>query len=122
MGADKVDKFLLANESKFPDYEIPIHRLLDLPPEKEAILAKNHFKSPICMLSVSCFLGYFGLDRFLIGDWGKGIIKLLTGGGLGIWYIIDRESDKEEEYGKIRRDHKSPLTIILAVLPDIEVR
>ena len=48
---DKVDKFLLANESKFPDYEIPIHRLLDLPPEKEAILAKNHFKSPICMLS-----------------------------------------------------------------------
>ena len=41
------------------------------------------------MLSVSCFLGYFGLDRFLIGDWGKGIIKLLTGGGLGIWYIID---------------------------------
>ena len=75
MEADKVDKFLLANESKFPDYEIPIHRLLDLPPEKEAILAKNHFKSPICMLSVSCFLGYFGLDRFLIGDWGKGIIK-----------------------------------------------
>ena len=54
MEADKVDKFLLANESKFPDYEIPIHRLLDLPPEKEAILAKNHFKSPICMLSVSC--------------------------------------------------------------------
>ena len=49
MEADKVDKFLLANESKFPDYEIPIHRLLDLPPEKEAILAKNHFKSPICM-------------------------------------------------------------------------
>lgn len=46
MEADKVDKFLLANESKFPDYEIPIHRLLDLPPEKEAILAKNHFKSP----------------------------------------------------------------------------
>ena len=41
MEADKVDKFLLANESKFPDYEIPIHRLLDLPPEKEAILAKN---------------------------------------------------------------------------------
>ena len=24
MEADKVDKFLLANESKFPDYEIPM--------------------------------------------------------------------------------------------------
>ena len=112
MEADKVDKFLLANESKFPDYEIPIHRLLDLPPEKEAILAKNHFKSPICMLSVSCFLGYFGLDRFLIGS-GNLVHHRL---------VPDRESDKEEEYGKIRRDHKSPLTIILAVLPDIEVR
>ena len=125
MEADKVDKFLLANESKFPDYEIPIHRLLDLPPEKEAILAKNHFKSPICMLSVSCFLGYFGLDRFLIGDWGKGIIKLLrrwSGNLVHHRLVPDRESDKEEEYGKIRRDHKSPLTIILAVLPDIEVR
>ena len=41
MEADKVDKFLLANESKFPDYEIPIHRLLDLPPEKEAIDRKS---------------------------------------------------------------------------------
>ena len=37
MEADKVDKFLLANESKFPDYEIPIHRLHVLPPDKKAI-------------------------------------------------------------------------------------
>ncbi|MTT25833.1 TM2 domain-containing protein, partial [Parabacteroides merdae] len=29
------------------------------------------------------------LARFLLGDWGKGLIILLTGGGLGIWYIID---------------------------------
>ena len=35
MEADKVDKFLLANESKFPDYEIPIHKLLNLPRRKK---------------------------------------------------------------------------------------
>ena len=51
MEADKVDKFLLANESKFPDYEIPIHRLLDLPPEKEAILSKA--RSVCCPFLVS---------------------------------------------------------------------
>ena len=38
MEADKVDKFLLANESKFPEYEIPIHRLLNFTPEQELIL------------------------------------------------------------------------------------
>ena len=78
------------------------------------------------MLSVSCFLGYFGLDRFLIGDWGKGIIKLLTGGGLGIWYIIDWflivRATKRKNMERLEENHKSPLTIILAVLPDIEVR
>ena len=78
MEADKVDKFLLANESKFPDYEIPIHRLLDLPPEKEAILAKNHFKSPICMLSVSCFLGYFGLELFQDMDFWLSVGRTLV--------------------------------------------
>ena len=46
MEADKVDKFLLANESKFPDYEIPIHKLLNLPPEKETLLEDTHFRSP----------------------------------------------------------------------------
>ncbi len=50
MEANKVDKFLLTHESKFPDYEIPIHRLLDLPLEKEKVLAKTRFKSPGNML------------------------------------------------------------------------
>ena len=89
MEANKVDKFLLTHESKFPDYEIPIHRLLDLPPEKEEVLAKTRFKSPGNMLLVSFFFGYFGLDRFMIGDTVKGILKLLTFGGLSVWYLID---------------------------------
>lgn len=57
MEADKVDKFLLANESKFPEYEIPIHRLLDLPPEKEAVLVKTVSKA-----QATCCLFLFSLD------------------------------------------------------------
>lgn len=89
MEAEKVDKFLLANENKFPDYEIPIHRLLDLSPEKEALLESTHFKSPGKILAISFFFGLLGLDRFLIGNIGKGIGKLLTGGGIGLWWIAD---------------------------------
>lgn len=89
MEADKVDIFLLANESKFPEYEIPINKLLNLTPDKEAILENTRFKSPGKLFLLSFFFGMIGLDRFLIGDWKKGIGKLLTAGGLALWWIAD---------------------------------
>jgi TM2 domain-containing membrane protein YozV len=33
--------------------------------------------------------GYFGLDRFYRGQIGWEVIKLITAGGAGIWYVID---------------------------------
>jgi TM2 domain-containing membrane protein YozV len=38
---------------------------------------------------LSIFLGSFGVDRFYVGKIGTGILKLLTGGGCGIWWLID---------------------------------
>ncbi len=40
-------------------------------------------------LLLSIFLGSIGVDRFYVGKVGTGILKLLTAGGCGIWYIID---------------------------------
>jgi TM2 domain-containing membrane protein YozV len=38
---------------------------------------------------LSFFLGLLGVDRFFVRKIGTGIIKLLTLGGLGVWWIID---------------------------------
>jgi len=40
-------------------------------------------------LIMSIFFGTLGVDRFMMGHVGLGIVKLLTGGGCGIWWIID---------------------------------
>lgn len=41
------------------------------------------------MLIISIFLGGWGVDRFMMGDIGMGVLKLLTGGVCGILWLVD---------------------------------
>lgn len=40
-------------------------------------------------LILSILFGSLGVDRFMMGQVGLGILKLITGGGFGIWWLID---------------------------------
>lgn len=40
-------------------------------------------------LLLAVFLGFLGADRFYLGSYGTGILKLLTLGGLSIWWVAD---------------------------------
>jgi len=46
-------------------------------------------KSKSTTLIISIFLGELGIDRFYLGYTGLGILKLITVGGFGIWWLID---------------------------------
>ena len=40
-------------------------------------------------LIVSILVGGFGIDRFMMGKILSGILKMVTFGGFGIWWLID---------------------------------
>lgn len=40
-------------------------------------------------LLLAIFAGTFGVHRFYTGHIAIGVVQLLTGGGCGIWYLVD---------------------------------
>ena len=43
----------------------------------------------VLTLIMSILFGQLGIDRFLMGHIGLGILKLITLGGCGVWWLID---------------------------------
>ena len=91
MDAQKVDIFIMSNTKFFEAHQIMAirERLLTMDDSKWHMISTVQFKDPTTSLIVSLLGGSLGIDRFIIGDTGLGVGKLLTCGGFGIWTIID---------------------------------
>lgn len=91
MDSQKVDMFIMANGKFFESHHVMQirDRLLAVDDSKWGMIQTLQFKDPTTSLIVSILAGGLGIDRFMIGDTGLGVGKLLTCGGLGIWTIID---------------------------------
>ncbi|MDR1630473.1 MAG: TM2 domain-containing protein [Oscillospiraceae bacterium] len=91
MTQDRVDMFIMANQKYFPPEKVVFirERLMQMDESRFMYFSAVEYKDPTMLLIISLFLGAFGIDRFLLGDTGLGIAKLLTGGGCGIWTIVD---------------------------------
>jgi len=46
-------------------------------------------KSRTVAAVLAFFLGVLGVHRFYVGKVGTGVAQLLTGGGLGVWTLVD---------------------------------
>lgn len=83
-------------------------------PEATYAYAGVSRKSFLATWLLSWLLGFWGIDRFYLGKVGTGILKLITGGGLGIWWLVDlilvlsgRQRDKQglalDGYDKLKK-------------------
>ncbi len=91
MDQQKVNMYLVANQKYFPEDKIFYLRekLESADESKFAIVSSISLKDPTTILLCSLLVGGIGVDRFLIGDTGMGILKLLTFGCCGILTIVD---------------------------------
>lgn len=91
MDKSRVDMYMMSNAKYFDTSAIPMIRtkLENMSDESFAMLQAVELKDPSISLIVSILLGALGIDRFLIGDIGMGVLKLLTCGLCGILTIID---------------------------------
>ena len=107
MEQQKVDMFIMSNQKYFPSEKIMYlkDKMYRMDESKFSLLSTVELKDPTTLLLVSLFLGPLGVDRFMIGDVGLGILKLLTMGCCGIltivdWFIIQKKT-KELNFNNI---------------------
>ena len=109
MDQQKIDIYLATNAKSFESHLIPhINEMLQRTDDSRYIMLQSlGLKDPTTILIISILCGSLGVDRFMLGDTGLGIGKLLTCGGFGIWTIVDwfmiQSRTRELNFQKLQR-------------------
>lgn len=87
----KVEMYILSNRQYFPSEKLVYlkNKMMEMDENKFEMISTIDLKSPQTIILISIFLGALGVDRFMIGDIGMGILKLLTGGLCAILWFFD---------------------------------
>ncbi len=91
MEQNKIDLFIATMGNRFPSHRLlmMVEMLKKVDDNKLVIIQSMQYKAPTLLLVISILAGYLGIDRFILGQTGLGVAKLLTCGGLGIWALVD---------------------------------
>ena len=86
-----VETYIMSNRDFFPSVKLIYlkNKLLKMDKDKFERVCLCDLKSPTVILFISVFLGGLGIDRFMIGDIGIGILKLLTCSLCGTFWLYD---------------------------------
>ncbi|MDO4200053.1 MAG: TM2 domain-containing protein [Clostridia bacterium] len=109
MEKQKIDQFIASNGKYFPTSRVMAIRkkLEEMDDSYVPVIYSVDFKDVNTMVLLSIFLGYLGVDRFMLGETALGVLKLLTAGGCGIWTIVDwciiTEKTKEYNYEQLMK-------------------
>jgi TM2 domain-containing membrane protein YozV len=57
--------------------------------KSEKRVSKDKKVNWVLTLIMSIIFGGIGVDRFIMGHVGLGILKLITLGGCGVWWLVD---------------------------------
>ena len=108
MEQQKVDMFIATTGQYYPQEKMPVLRdaLQKADDSKWLMLSLLQPKNPTTLQIVSIFGGWWGIDRFMLGDVWLGVLKLITSGGFGIWWLIDlfiiRKKTRDYNYNTLQ--------------------
>lgn len=107
MEQQKIDTFIAQNATKFPQQKLGMIReaLAKVDDDKASMVLQMDMADPTTILLLSVLCGTLGIDRFMLGEVGLGILKLFTCGGCYVWWIIDmvkaQSNAREYNYKKL---------------------